>query len=175
MEIIIALYETEGGIVDDMISWRLESNWVHATIQIDDVVYSSTFPKTVALPTTNSEVSFPPRTGTKWSIEVTQEQKDKIKSYCESRVGTAYDVLSMAGWFLRIKKLQIKNLTYCFEMVYDSLVAAGMEPDRNKKFITGDQLENFILELNGKQINSNAKNLKRLNILPKFLRIKKDA
>lgn len=87
--------------------------------------------------------------------------KEKLKLYLDGRIGTPYDVLSMLGWLFRIKSLQVKNLTYCFEMVYDALFAAGIVPDRNKKFITGDQLENFVLKLGGTQIMSNAVNLKR--------------
>ena len=172
-QIIILLYESNG-LFDDLISWRLESNWVHATIEIDGYVYSSTFPKTVKVIPTDKEVAMPPRTGTSFKIDVTTEQKDSIKTYLESRVGTKYDVLSMLGWFLRIRELQSKNLTYCFEMVYDSLVAGGLETTRGKKYITGDQLENYILRLGGTTISSNAKNLKRSNLLPSFLRIKKE-
>lgn len=160
-EIKIFLYETNGNILDNMISWRLESNWVHAAIQVDSYIYSSTFPVTLALPPSNKDVSMPPRTGTVWSIQITPEQKEKLKLYLDGRIGTPYDVLSMLGWLFRIKNLQVKNLTYCFEMVYDALAAADLVPDRNKKFITGDQLENFVLKLGGNQVSTNAVNLKK--------------
>lgn len=160
-EIIIYLYESNGNLIDNLISWRLESNWVHAAIGVDGYIYSSTFPVTLALPPSNKDVAMPPRTGSQWSLKITTEQKEKLKLYLDGRIGTPYDVLSMLGWLFRIKSLQVKNLTYCFEMVYDALFAAGIVPDRNKKFITGDQLENFVLKLDGTQIMSNAVNLKK--------------
>lgn len=168
--VIVSLLESEG-IVDNMISWRLESNWVHGIIQVDNFVYSSTFPRTVMVPPTDPQVAFPPRRGTSWKVPVTPEQKTKIKTYLDSRVGTRYDVLSMLGWLLRIKALQIKNLTYCFEMVYDAFVAAGMETDRNKKFITGDQLEIVTLQLGGVKTVSNAMGIKK--VVKMFLKLKK--
>lgn len=158
--IIITLLESDG-FVDDLISFRLESNWVHAVIEVDEKVYSSTFPVTICVDPSYKDVSLPPRTGTKWVINVTDDQKAKIIDYCDSRVGTSYDVLSMLGWLFRIRALQVKNLTYCFELVYDALNAGGLVPDRGKKFITGDQLEEFILKLGGSQIASNAVGIKK--------------
>lgn len=158
--VIVTLLESNS-IIDNMISWRLESNWVHGIIQIDDDVYSSTFPVTIKVDPSFKDVAHPPRTGTSWRIPVTSDQKEKIRDYCESRVGKKYDVLSMVGWLFRIKGLQIKNLTYCFEMVYDALCAGGLVPDRNKKFISGDQLEVFVLKLGGLQMTSNAVGIKK--------------
>ena len=167
--VIVTLLESDS-IVDNMISWRLESNWVHGIIQIDNDVYSSTFPVTIKVDPSFKDVAHPPRTGTSWRIPVTSEQKEKIRTYCDTRVGKKYDVLSMAGWLFRIKALQSKNLTYCFEMVYDALFAAGLVPDRNKKFISGDQLEVFVLKLNGIEMTSNAVGIK--NAIKKLILLK---
>ena len=157
--VIISLLESEG-FFDDLISWRLESNWVHSVIQVNEWTYSSTYPKTVKLPPTDSQVAMPPRKGTSWKVPVTPEQKEKILSYLNGRIGSDYDILSMLAWAFRIEELQSKNKTYCFEMVYDALSSAGMVPDRNKKLITGDQLEEFVLILGGKQTTSNAVGVK---------------
>lgn len=157
--VIISLLESEG-FFDDLISWRLESNWVHGIIQVGSFVYSSTFPKTVKLPPTDPEVAMPPRSGTSWKLAVTSDQKNKILEYLDGRLGSDYDVISMLAWALRIRALQSKNKTYCFEMVYDALTSAGLVADRNKKLISGDQLESVILTLGAKQIISNAVGVK---------------
>lgn len=143
-KVTIRLYYTAGGF-GNVICWRLESQYCHATIEIDGVIYSATFPKVIAVPVNDTanvnynDVMFPPRKGKEFTILLTDEQADAAVAYCKSKLGTSYDILSALGWLLRIGSLQWRKHVYCFEYVYAALTAAGIFT-KSKALITGDQL-----------------------------------
>ena len=141
---IIRLYYTAGGF-GDVICWRLESQFCHATIELDGVVYSATFPKVIGVNVTDTkhpnykDVMFPPRKGKEYTIDLTDDEAAKAIAYCKSKIGTSYDILSALGWLLRIGSLRWRKHVYCFEYVYGALTAAKIFP-QSKALITGDQL-----------------------------------
>lgn len=122
-----------------VICWRLESDYSHATIELDGVIYSATFPKVVAVSTDNSSFGMPPRNGISVDISLTDDQYNAALSWFKAQVGTDYDVLSMLGWAFRIESWQSRSRVYCFESVYECLARAGVFPV-SKLLITGDQL-----------------------------------
>lgn len=138
MSVIVRIY-TPADWSGYLIAWRLESQYCHATIEIDGTVYSATVPDIVALSPNNRDVAQPPRGGLTLKIDLTDDQKASAKSYCESMVGTRYDLLSVLGWAFRIPSLQVDRRVYCFELVYDALSAAGVFP-YSKRLVTGEQL-----------------------------------
>jgi len=133
------------------ICWRLESRFCHAAIELDDVIYSATYPRILMLPDQQADVGQPPRGGAVFEIALTDKQFDAVRYWCRSRVGSEYDWLSMVGWFLRIQSLQLRRHMYCFEFVFGALSAAGLVP-QSKQLITGDELLVHLLEQGAKQL-----------------------
>lgn len=127
----------------NLICWRLESAYSHATIQIDDTIYSATFPKIVGVPPTDKSFGMWPtggRIGRSYSLGgLTDEQIGRMESWCKGMLGSDYDVIAMIGWAFRWEWAQRPGHCYCFEFVYDALSAAGAFPV-SKGLITGDQL-----------------------------------
>lgn len=128
-----------------LICWRLWSNYSHATIEIDGIIYSATFPKVVSVNTETEQntknyedFAMPPRKGNSFEINVTPEQKEKIKAYCVSKLGTNYNILSAIGWALHTN-ITNNNQVYCFDYVYRAFLSANIFSD-DISFITGDQL-----------------------------------
>lgn len=126
-----------------LICWRLESAFSHATIQIDDTIYSATFPKIVGVgPADKAFGVLPkgPRLGKTYQIVgLSNPQIDAMEKWCQGMLGSDYDVLAMIGWAFRWEWAQRPGHCYCFEFVYDALSAAGVVPE-SKGLITGDQL-----------------------------------
>lgn len=126
-----------------LICWRLESAFSHATIQIDDVIYSATFPKIVAVSPDDKAFGMTPlgpRLGESYTlINLTDDQITRMEAWCQSMLGSDYDVLAMVAWAFRWQWAQRPNHCYCFEFVYDALSACGVFP-ASKGLITGDQL-----------------------------------
>lgn len=141
MAACVRLYKTDGGFIDNLICWRLESDFCHSTLEIDGVVYSATFPKVIKAPPTDKNVGIPPRDGDVYAIDLTDDEAAKAKAFCESMLGTSYDVLAMLGWWFRIQWMQRPNNLYCFEYTYAALAAAGIFPV-SKRLVTGEQLLN---------------------------------
>lgn len=141
----LRLYETNGGFFDNVICWRLESDYCHSTLELDGDVFSATFPKVQMLPLSNPNVAIPPRAGRIFDIDLTDEEKAKARAFSVSMLGTSYDVLAMAGWWFRIQWLQRPHNLYCFEYTYAALAAAGVFPV-SKKLVTGEQLLNDLYE-----------------------------
>ncbi|MQS00154.1 hypothetical protein [Gluconobacter aidae] len=122
-----------------LICWRLESDYSHATIEMDGTIYSATFPKVVGVGPADPGFGMPPRTGHAFTVRLSDDESARALAYCKSMLGTSYDVLAMAGWAFRIQSLQRPGHAYCFEYVYDALAAAGVFP-ASKRLLTGDQL-----------------------------------
>ncbi|EHH66972.1 C40 family peptidase [Gluconobacter morbifer] len=122
-----------------LICWRLESAFSHATIELDGTLYSATFPRIVGVGPTDRSFGMPPRTGQSYAIRLTDEETAKAVMYCQSMLGTSYDVLAMFGWAFRIQSMQRPGHAYCFEYVYDALAAAGVFAS-SRRLVTGDQL-----------------------------------
>ncbi|NVN44430.1 hypothetical protein HW537_11025 [Asaia siamensis] len=121
------------------ICWRLESDYSHATIEFDGTIYSATVPKVVSVGLADTAFGMPPRSGRVFDVGLTDSEAAKALAYCRSMVGTSYDLLSVAGWALRIQSMQRLNRPYCFELVYDALAVAGVF-SISKRLVTGDQL-----------------------------------
>ena len=138
MTALVRLY-TPADWFGGLIAWRLESSYCHATIEIDGTIYSATFPQVLALPPGDPDVAQPPRGGVSYEITLSPDEKARALAYCQSMVGTSYDVLAIAGWALRIESMQRPGHAYCFEYVADALAAAGVFPT-SKRLITGEQL-----------------------------------
>ena len=122
-----------------LICWRLESQFSHATIEINGTIYSATAPRIVAVGPRDPTFGMPPREGRTFELRLTPEQEAKAEAYCKSMVGSGYDILAMLGWAFRIRALQDRHRVYCFELVYDALAAAGAFLC-SKRLVTGDQL-----------------------------------
>lgn len=128
-----------------LICWRLESDYSHATIELDGTIYSATYPRIVGVGPTDPDFGMPPRTGHAYEIRLSDDEAAKALAYCKSMLGTSYDVLAMAAWAFRIQSLQRPGHAYCFEYVYDALAAAGVFPT-SKRLVTGEQLLNDLYQ-----------------------------
>lgn len=140
MTVKIRLYHPSD-VSGRLICWRLESPFSHATIEFDGVIYSATVPKVVSVLQSDpkSGFSMPDRTGETYEVTLSEDETARALAYCKSMVGVTYDLLSIAGWALRIESWQRPGHPFCFELVYDAMVAAGVLPT-TKRLITGDQL-----------------------------------
>lgn len=123
----------------DLICWRLETDYSHATIEFNGTIYSATFPKVVAVSLTDAGFGMPPRQGRAFDITLTDDEYAKAEAWFKAQVGTDYDVLAMLGWAFRVSAWQSRKRVYCFESVYACLAAAGVFPE-SKLLVTGDQL-----------------------------------
>ena len=123
----------------DLICWRLETDYSHATIEFNGIIYSATFPKVVSVPLADAAFGMPPRKGREYKITLTDEEYAKGEAWFKAQVGTDYDVLAMLGWAFRVSAWQCRKRVYCFESVYACLAAAGVFPT-SKLLVTGDQL-----------------------------------
>lgn len=131
----------------NLICWRLESAYSHATIELDGTIYSATFPRVVAVSPYNTAFGMPPREGRAFSLVLSDEQHDKAKAWFSARVGTSYDVLAMLGWAFRVKRWQSETHCYCFDSVYRCLAAAGvLQPTDD--FVSGDELIDALYSAN---------------------------
>lgn len=137
-----------------LICWRLESDYSHATIELDGTIYSATYPRIVGVGPTDPDFGMPPRTGHAYEIRLSDDEAAKALAYCKSMLGTSYDVLAMAAWAFRIQSLQRPGHAYCFEYVYDALAAAGVFPT-SKRLVTGEQLLNDLYRA-GRVLNTAA-------------------
>ncbi|WP_215747013.1 hypothetical protein [Gluconobacter sp. P1C6_b] len=137
-----------------LICWRLESDYSHGTIELNGTIYSATFPKIVGVGPADPDFGMPPRTGHVFTIRLTDDEAVRALAYCQSMLGTSYDVLAMAGWAFRIQSLQRPGHAYCFEYVYDALAAAGVFAT-SKRLVTGEQLLNDLFEA-GRVLNTGA-------------------
>jgi uncharacterized protein YycO len=133
-------------IISDLVSLRTAEPWSHAVVIFGDVVYSSTFPKTVKTTITDTNVACPPRSGEDFTLDLTQEQHDKMLAWCSKQVGRSYDYLSVLGWLIGTKELQTPHHTYCFEFCWDALLHAGLDT-RNHNLISGKDLKALLLTL----------------------------
>lgn len=130
-----------------LICWRLESAYSHATIELDGVIYSATFPKVVAVPPTDEGFGMPPREGRAFSVILSPEQHERAVAWFAARVGTSYDILAMLGWAFRVKRWQSETHSYCFDSVYRCLASAGvLHPTDN--FVSGDELIDALYSAN---------------------------
>ncbi|KXU99213.1 hypothetical protein AD929_15530 [Gluconobacter potus] len=128
-----------------LICWRLESDYSHATIELDGTIYSATYPRIVGVVPTDPDFGMPPRNGHAFTIRLTDDEAARALAYCKSMLGTSYDVLAMAAWAFRIQSLQRPGHAYCFEYVYDALAAAGVFAT-SKRLVTGEQILNDLFE-----------------------------
>jgi len=133
------------------ISWRLESRYCHAAIEMDDVVFSATYPHILMLPAGQEDVAQPPRGGAVFELQMTEAQFEATKHWCRARVGRDYDWLSIIGWLFRIESFQLRYGMYCFEFVLAALGAAGLLPV-TKQFVSGDELVAMLLEHGATQV-----------------------
>ena len=125
--------------VGRLITWRLKEPWSHVVILVDDVVYSSQIPFVSMLPTDHKTVAMPPRNGLDVVISVSEEEAASIRQWCESQVGTWYDLASILGWILGANWLQSSKRSYCFEYCRKAAVHVGwLEPAR--ELIKGNRL-----------------------------------
>ncbi|GAN54896.1 hypothetical protein [Tanticharoenia sakaeratensis] len=138
MTIRVRLYRPSD-LFGRLICWRLESQWSHATIEFDGTIYSATFPHILMCGPNDAAFGMPPRTGRAIEVRMSDDERARALAYCQSMLGTSYDVLAIAGWALRIEAMQRPHHAYCFEYVADALAAAGVFPD-SRRLITGDQL-----------------------------------
>lgn len=127
----------------NLICWRLESAFSHATIQIGEAIYSATFPKIVGVPPDDAAFGMVPlggRTGQTYELKgLSDIQISRMDAWCRGMIGSDYDIIAMIGWAFRWQWAQRPGHCYCFEFVYDALAAAGVFPS-SKGLITGDQL-----------------------------------
>ncbi|AHK72179.1 hypothetical protein AD931_02285 [Gluconobacter oxydans] len=128
-----------------LICWRLESDYSHATIELDGTIYSATYPRIVGGGPTDPDFGMPPRNGHAFTIRLTDDEAARAQTYCKSMLGTSYDVLAMAAWAFRIQSLQRPGHAYCFEYVYDALAAADVF-STSRRLVTGEQLLNDLYQ-----------------------------
>lgn len=123
----------------ELICWRLESAYSHATIELDGKIFSATVPRVVSVGLSDPDFGMPPRDGHCFEVRLSEDEAARALSYCNSMVGVDYDILAIAGWVFRIQSMQRLKQPYCFELVYDALAVAGVFPT-SKRLVTGDQL-----------------------------------
>jgi hypothetical protein len=122
-----------------VICWRLGEPWSHVSILFDDCAYSAEIPKVRKLPLTHKNVAIPPRKGKDVVVLMSDADEAKMREWCETKVGTWYDFLSLIGWLLGWNWLQSKFNTYCFEFVRECLENMGwLVPDES--LIKGNRL-----------------------------------
>ncbi|GBQ69842.1 hypothetical protein AA103196_2328 [Ameyamaea chiangmaiensis NBRC 103196] len=141
----VRLY-TPADFIGRAICWRLESDYCHASIEFDDVVYTATFPQVLMLPPENDAVGQPPRGGRSFTLAVTDDQLSAARTWCRARVGRHYDWLSLLGWLFRLPRLQSRRDSYCFEFVRGALASAGLVGP-SASLISGDELMCLVLQL----------------------------
>ncbi|UMM08469.1 hypothetical protein MKW11_14980 [Gluconobacter frateurii] len=134
----VRLYYPADGF-GELICWRLESAYSHATIEFDGKIFSATVPRVVAVGLSDPDFGMPPRKGCCFEIRLTEEEAARALTYCQNMVGMGYDLLAIAGWAFRIQSMQRLKQPYCFELVYDALAVAGVF-STSKRLVTGDQL-----------------------------------
>lgn len=123
----------------NLICWRLESQYSHATIELDGIIYSATLPRVVAVAPTDTAFGMPPRSGKAFTITLSDEEHDRALTWFKARIGTRYDVGAMLAWAFRVSSWQSDTRVYCFDSVYRCLAYAGvLEPTTN--FVSGDEL-----------------------------------
>lgn len=126
-------------LIGRLITWRLGEPWSHVSIIIDDTAYSAQLPWVVMLPLTDKSVAMPPRSGKDVVMKMSKRNAQKMKEFCESKIGQPYDILSIFGWLLGWKWLQLRKNSYCFEYCYQALLYMGwVKPDDN--LIKGNRL-----------------------------------
>lgn len=129
MATIIFRFVEPCSFIGRIITWRLKEPFSHVAILIDDTAYSAQIPYVAMLPVTHKSVAMPPRKGKDVVLEVTQEECQKIKNWCESHIGRSYDLISILGWIFGMPCLQSKTHTYCFEYCRKAVEQMGwLEP-----------------------------------------------
>ena len=66
-----------------------------------------------------------------YSVQVTEEQKEKIEEFLQRQLGKPYDWLGILGFPLRNRKLESKNRWFCSELVFAAFKKAGVELLKN--------------------------------------------
>ncbi|WP_456459700.1 YiiX/YebB-like N1pC/P60 family cysteine hydrolase [Desulfurobacterium sp.] len=66
-----------------------------------------------------------------YSIQVTEEQKEKIEEFLQRQLGKPYDWLGILGFPLRNWKLESKDRWFCSELVFTAFKQAGVELLKN--------------------------------------------
>ena len=116
-------------LVGKIITWWLNEPFSHMAIIIGDVAYSAQVPFVAMLPASHKSVAMPPRTGVDVVIEASEEERLRIKEWCESHIGRSYDILSILGWMFGLHWLQSRKNNYCFEYGRKALEHMGwLEP-----------------------------------------------
>lgn len=136
---VIFRFLRPNSLIGHLITWRLGEPWSHVSIIIDDAAYSAQLPWVAMLPITDKSVAMPPRSGYDVVLHLNEQDTAKLKQWCESKVGTMYDILSIFGWILGWEWLQSKRNSYCFEYCFQALVYMGwLKPD--DELIKGNKL-----------------------------------
>lgn len=78
-----------------------------------------------------SEVHTPRTEFAIYSVQVTEEQKEKIEEFLHRQLGKPYDWLGILGFPLRNWKLESKNKWFCSELVFTAFKQAGVELLKN--------------------------------------------
>ncbi|MCK9529421.1 MAG: hypothetical protein M0R77_02460 [Gammaproteobacteria bacterium] len=136
---VIFRFLKPNSFVGRLISWRLGEPWSHVCIIIDDAAYSAQIPWTVMLPLSDKSVAVPPRRAFDLQLTLHHSDIEKLKAWCESKVGSPYDFLSIIGWFFGWSWLQNKRNSYCFEYCFQALVYMGWIKEEDK-LIKGNKL-----------------------------------
>lgn len=135
-------------LIGEIITWRLKERFSHAAIIIDDYAYSSTFPLVAMVPVSHFTVSSNHRRTRDIHLEVTDDQLQGIKAWCESQLCKPYDFLSLAGWLFTVHSWKSINATYCFEFCRRPLTFLGMLPAYDH-LVSGHQLFRELSRLAG--------------------------
>ena len=78
-----------------------------------------------------SEVHTPGTEFAVYSVQVTEEQKEKIEEFLQRQLGKPYDWLGILGFPLRSLKLERKDRWFCSELVFTAFKQAGVELLKN--------------------------------------------
>ena len=78
-----------------------------------------------------SEVHTPGTEFAVYSVQVTEEQKEKIEKFLQRQLGKPYDWLGILGFPLRSSKLERKDRWFCSELVFTAFKQAGVELLKN--------------------------------------------
>ncbi|GBR15300.1 hypothetical protein GCM10007868_13480 [Gluconobacter frateurii] len=87
----VRLYYPADGF-GELICWRLESAYSHATIEFDGKIFSATVPRVVAVGLSDPDFGMPPRKGCCFEIRLTEEEAARALTYCQNygRYGLRY-------------------------------------------------------------------------------------
>jgi hypothetical protein len=157
--IVEIFYTRPHTIFGKIICWRTGDIFSHSLIVKDDTYYSAapfrvvtgTFCREKIICRHNGE--YDGIHGVLQSVELTDEQWEKMSEWLNSKVGKFYDVWAIFGFVFNKKSWQAKSRFYCHEFSRGAFEAAKLLPP-TKDFIFARSLFREIFALKNKKVDT---------------------